>query len=129
MDPSHVQRESYAQAFTGVRQDSGSPADFIKLMRKFYDDNGVEGKKTIVFSDSLNVDKCLELKAAAEKEDLQPSFGVGTFFTSMSPRTASRGSANRRLQMTSIIKATGGTLSHSTSSSSCLQPKVERPSR
>jgi len=54
-------------------------------MRKFYDGAGVQGKKTLVFSDSLNVDKCLELKAAAEKEGFQPSFGVGTFFTSKPP--------------------------------------------
>ena len=34
-------RKTYAQVFTGVRQDSGDPADFVKLMRKFYDDEGI----------------------------------------------------------------------------------------
>jgi len=64
-----------------VRQDSGDPKDFIKLMRTFYDEQGIK-KKTIVFSDSLNVERCLEYKTASEKQELTPSFG-GTFFTSM----------------------------------------------
>ncbi|KAF2007330.1 nicotinate phosphoribosyltransferase [Amniculicola lignicola CBS 123094] len=74
-------RSTYAQVFTGVRQDSGDPLDFIKMMRQFYDEQGITDKKTIVFSDSLNIDLCLKYKAAAEAEGLQPTFGVGTFFT------------------------------------------------
>lgn len=86
VNPAHVQHETFAQCFAGVRQDSGSPAEFVKLMRRFYDDVGIKDKKTIVFSDSLNVDKCLELKALAEEQGFQPSFGVGTFFTSKQHR-------------------------------------------
>ena len=74
--------KTFAQVFTGVRQDSGDPLDFIKTMRKFYDEQGIEDKKTIVFSDSLNIDLCLKYKAAAEAEGFQPTFGVGTFLTS-----------------------------------------------
>lgn len=74
--------KTYAQVFTGVRQDSGDPLDFIKMMRDFYDQEGVKGKKTIVFSDSLNIDLCLKYKAAAEAQGFQPTFGVGTFLTS-----------------------------------------------
>ncbi|KAF2842756.1 nicotinate phosphoribosyltransferas-like protein [Patellaria atrata CBS 101060] len=72
---------TYAQVFTGVRQDSGDPVDFIKLMRKFYDSQGITEKKTIVFSDSLNIELCLKYKAAAEAEGFQPTFGMGTFLT------------------------------------------------
>jgi nicotinate phosphoribosyltransferase len=68
--------------FTGVRQDSGDPLDFIKMMRNFYDQEGVTDKKTIVFSDSLNIELCFKYKAAAEAEGFQPTFGVGTFLTS-----------------------------------------------
>jgi len=75
-------RKSYAEAFTGVRQDSGDPLEFVKVMRKFYDEEGTQGKKTIVFSDSLNIDLCFKYKAAAEEQGFQPSFGVGTFLTS-----------------------------------------------
>ena len=73
---------SYAQIFQGVRQDSGSPLEFVKLMRDFYDGEGITEKKTIVFSDSLNIDLCLEYKKAAEEAGFLPTFGIGTFLTS-----------------------------------------------
>ena len=34
--------KTYAEVFTGVRQDSGDPAEFVKIMRRFYDDQGVK---------------------------------------------------------------------------------------
>ncbi|KAI1209597.1 nicotinate phosphoribosyltransferase [Annulohypoxylon truncatum] len=73
--------QSYAEVFSGVRQDSGDPATFVKLMREFYDKNGIEGKKTIVFSDSLDIDKCIEYKRVSEEHGFQPTFGVGTYLT------------------------------------------------
>ena len=73
---------SYAETFTGVRQDSGDPLEFVKTMREFYDSQGVAEKKTIVFSDSLNIELCLQYKQAAEKAGFMPTFGIGTFFTS-----------------------------------------------
>ena len=36
----------------------------------------------MVFSDSLDIEHCLEYKAIAEKAGFNPTFGVGTFFTS-----------------------------------------------
>jgi nicotinate phosphoribosyltransferase len=65
-----------------VRQDSGDPSNFIKMVREFYDREGITEKKTVVFSDSLNIDSCLEYKTLAEEAGFAPSFGVGTFFTS-----------------------------------------------
>ncbi|KAF1810383.1 nicotinate phosphoribosyltransferase [Eremomyces bilateralis CBS 781.70] len=73
--------KTFAQAYTGVRQDSGDPLEFIQSMRKFYDQEGITDQKSIVFSDSLTTDLCLKYKAAAEASGFQPSFGVGTFFT------------------------------------------------
>ena len=81
--------KTYAAVFTGVRQDSGDPLEFVKTMRAFYDQEGVEGKKTIVFSDSLNLELCFKYKDAAEKAGFVASFGVGTFLTSKSPLSAS----------------------------------------
>jgi nicotinate phosphoribosyltransferase len=72
---------TYAEVFTGVRQDSGDPAIYVKMTRDFYDSIGIKDRKTIVFSDSLNVELCLEYKRIAEESGFQPSFGVGTFFT------------------------------------------------
>lgn len=74
--------ETYADVFIGVRQDSGDPREFVKVMHDFYGQNPVKSKKTIVFSDSLNIDRCIEYKAAAEEAGFTPSFGIGTFFTS-----------------------------------------------
>jgi nicotinate phosphoribosyltransferase len=74
-------KRSYAQVFTGVRQDSGDPANYVKMTRDFYDSIGIKDRKTIVFSDSLNIELCLEYKQIAEESGFQPSFGVGTFFT------------------------------------------------
>jgi nicotinate phosphoribosyltransferase len=76
------EKKTYAQVFQGVRQDSGDPTYFVKMIRDFYDNEGIKDKKTIVFSDSLNVDACLEYKVIAEEAGFQPVFGVGTFFTS-----------------------------------------------
>ncbi|KAI0390283.1 nicotinate phosphoribosyltransferase [Xylariaceae sp. FL0594] len=81
---------TYAQVFTGVRQDSGDPARFVKLMRDFYDSQGItkadgeedeEKKKTIVFSDSLDIAKCIEYKRVSDEHGFRASFGVGTFLT------------------------------------------------
>ncbi|KAI1298517.1 nicotinate phosphoribosyltransferase [Xylaria venustula] len=72
---------SYAQVFTGVRQDSGDPTGFVKLMRQFYDEQGIQDKKTIVFSDALDIEKCIEYKRVSDEHGLQSSFGVGTYLT------------------------------------------------
>jgi nicotinate phosphoribosyltransferase len=73
--------KSYAQVFTGVRQDSGDPTNYVKIMRKFYDEQGITDRKVIVFSDSLNIDRCMEYKKVSEEAGFQPTFGVGTFLT------------------------------------------------
>ncbi|KAI9865448.1 MAG: nicotinate phosphoribosyltransferase [Trichoglossum hirsutum] len=72
---------TYAEVYTGVRQDSGDPAGFVRTMRQFYDSIGVEDKKTIVFSDSLNIDLCLKYMSEAENSGFDSTFGVGTYLT------------------------------------------------
>ena len=52
------------------------------MMRDFYDSEGITDKKTIVFSDSLNIELCLEYMQAAEEAGFIPTFGIGTFLTS-----------------------------------------------
>jgi nicotinate phosphoribosyltransferase len=74
--------KTYADTFAGTRQDSGDPENFIKVMQKFYEEQGITDRKAVVFSDSLNVEKCLQYKDDAEAAGFAPSFGVGTFFTS-----------------------------------------------
>lgn len=76
------EERSYAQIFQGVRQDSGNPMEYIKIMRDFYNSEGITEKKTIVFSDSLDIEHCVEYMHAAEEAGFAPTFGVGTFLTS-----------------------------------------------
>jgi nicotinate phosphoribosyltransferase len=76
-----VAGKTYAQFFAGVRQDSGDPETYVYWMQRFYANAGISDRKTIVFSDSLDVDKCLRYKAIAEDADFSPTFGVGTFLT------------------------------------------------
>lgn len=78
---SQKSNKTYAEVFTGVRQDSGDPKGFVKLIREFYDEQGIHDKRVIVFSDSLNIDRCLEYKQVSEEAGFQPTFGVGTFLT------------------------------------------------
>ncbi|KEY68347.1 hypothetical protein S7711_01125 [Stachybotrys chartarum IBT 7711] len=73
--------KTYAEVFAGVRQDSGDPAEYAQMMRDYYDRQGITEKKTIVFSDSLNIERCLEYKKISEDLGFQPTFGVGTFLT------------------------------------------------
>ncbi|PYI16715.1 nicotinate phosphoribosyltransferase [Aspergillus japonicus CBS 114.51] len=73
--------KTYAQVYTGVRQDSGDPTYFVKMVREFYDREGIKEPKTVVFSDSLDIEHCVEYKVIAEEAGFQPVFGVGTFFT------------------------------------------------
>lgn len=73
--------KTYAEMFAGVRQDSGDPAEYVKLLRDYYDGQGIKDKKIIVFSDSLNIDRCLEYLEVSQKHGFQPTFGVGTYLT------------------------------------------------
>lgn len=82
--PNDPEKRTFAQVFSGVRQDSGDPLEFARVMRGFYDEQGITDKKSIVFSDSLNVGKCLKYKPVAEKLGFAASFGIGTSMTSMS---------------------------------------------
>jgi nicotinate phosphoribosyltransferase len=76
-----IKAKTFAQVFTGVRQDSGDPANFVRMMREFYNQEGITEQKTIVFSDSLNIDLCLEYQRISEEAGFKCTFGVGTFFT------------------------------------------------
>lgn len=80
-EASKADEQTFAQVFTGVRQDSGDPMEYLNIMKDFYHRQGITDKKVIVYSDSLNVDKCIQYKDATIAAGLTPSFGVGTFFT------------------------------------------------
>ncbi|KAI8098220.1 nicotinate phosphoribosyltransferase [Gilbertella persicaria] len=71
-----------ATQFAGVRQDSGDAFEFIDKMVAHYKSVGVDpSTKTIVFSDSLNVERAIKLHERATQAGIQSSFGIGTSFT------------------------------------------------
>lgn len=74
-------KKEYAELFTGVRQDSGDPIQFAELAINHYKSLGIDPlTKTIVFSDSLNVDKAIEIDKFCHNK-IKTSFGIGTNFS------------------------------------------------
>jgi len=71
----------YAKLFDGIRWDSGDPLEFTDKALKFYQQKRIDAKaKTIVYSDSLNLERVAEIKnhVAGRIHDV---YGIGTFFT------------------------------------------------
>ncbi|GAD96286.1 nicotinate phosphoribosyltransferase [Paecilomyces variotii No. 5] len=100
-------QRTYAQVYSGVRQDSGDPTYFVKMVRDFYDKEGIKEPKTVVFSDSLNIEHCLEYKVIAEEAGFKPVFGVGTFLTNDFTRK-SDGKKSQPLNIVIKIATAGG---------------------
>ena len=70
-----------SKLYDGVRHDSGDPFYFTEKVIAHYKSLGIDpSSKTIVFSDSLNVELAIELKNYC-CERIQCSFGIGTHFT------------------------------------------------
>lgn len=73
--------KKHAKLFDGVRQDSGDPFKFIDKTIKRYNELNVDPlTKTIVFSDSLTVDKAAEIARNCQGR-IKCSFGIGTHLT------------------------------------------------
>ncbi|KPI46061.1 Nicotinate phosphoribosyltransferase [Cyphellophora attinorum] len=102
-----VQQPSFAEVYTGIRQDSGDPKEYVKLAAEFYEAHGFP-KRTIVFSDSLNVDLCFEYKKVAEQHGFVPSFGVGTFFTNDYTHKSSPETKSKPLNIVIKLSKAGG---------------------
>lgn len=68
----------YSLLFTGVRHDSGSPFVFADRIIEHYKKLKINPlEKSIVFSDGLDLDLCLELNEYC-KNKIKCSFGIGT---------------------------------------------------
>lgn len=70
-----------AKLFDGLRQDSGDPIEFAKKAINHYNKLRINPmSKTIIFSDDLNVDKCIKIKQFCENK-INAAFGIGTNLT------------------------------------------------
>ena len=73
--------KKHAQLFTSLRQDSGDPLVFVDKAIKRYEELRVNPKlKYIVFSDSLNADKAIEIRNYCGNR-IGATFGIGTNLT------------------------------------------------
>lgn len=71
----------FCKLFDGARHDSGDPFVWGERMIKHYQDNRVDPKtKTLIFSDSLTVDKTIELYERFH-DRCELAFGIGTNLT------------------------------------------------
>lgn len=76
---------SWAKLYDGLRQDSGDPIEFAKQAVNHYLRLGINpATKTLVFSDSLTVDKAIEIQKWCRENGRGIHvvvFGIGTHFT------------------------------------------------
>lgn len=71
----------FAKLYYGVRHDSGDPFKFGDMMIEHYNKLGIDPReKTIVFSDSLNIDLVIKLDQYF-KDRIKLIYGIGTHLT------------------------------------------------
>lgn len=70
-----------AKLFDGVRCDSGDVLEFTEKAIQFYKENRIDpASKTIVYSDSLNLEEVKRIKNFVNNR-VHDTYGIGTFFT------------------------------------------------
>jgi len=70
-----------AKLFDGVRHDSGDPLTFADKAIKFYEQSRIDPvSKTLVFSDSLNLESLKQIKDHVAGR-IHDTYGIGTFFS------------------------------------------------
>lgn len=77
--------KKFATLFSGVRHDSGDPYEWGMRIINHYQQLGIDPRtKTLLFSDSLNAEKAVEL-ASTFKDKAKVAFGIGTFISNPAP--------------------------------------------
>ncbi|THH27001.1 hypothetical protein EUX98_g7181 [Antrodiella citrinella] len=107
-----VQDKERAQRWKGLRQDSGDPYTYAPRAKEVYASLGIDHRqKSIIFSDSVNLDKALKLVKQCREWSLiwgvgcAALFGIGTWLTNDFPSASRHGEKSRALNM--VIKLAG----------------------
>ncbi|GAC96049.1 predicted nicotinate phosphoribosyltransferase [Pseudozyma hubeiensis SY62] len=91
-----------ARRWRGLRQDSGDSKAFAQKALQAYAQIGVDpSTKVVIYSDGLNVERCLELAAYSKQIGIGAGFGVGTSFTNDFKQ---RGSGEKSKPLNIVIK-------------------------
>jgi len=99
-----VQDKARALRWSGLRQDSGDPYAFADRAKEVYMSLGIDpASKMIIFSDSLDVEKAVDIKAYSDRLGLTVSFGIGTFLTN-DFRTLTSGNTVKSKALNMVIK-------------------------
>lgn len=86
-----------ARRWRVLRQDSGDPFVFAPRAKEVYERLGINHReRTIIYSDSLDLEKTLALKKHCEEIGFIPTFGIGTFFTNDFKSLSSKGKEKSR---------------------------------
>lgn len=96
------------QRWRGLRQDSGDSKEFAKKSKQIYQDLGIDPKsKVIIYSDALDVAKCIELAQYSKELGIGASFGVGTHLTNDFMQTFEKKEVEDDLDDTSSLSMKG----------------------
>jgi len=95
-----------AERWKGLRQDSGDPFVYAPRAKEVYESLGIDYRqKSIIFSDSLNLDKALKLAKQCREVGFVPLFGIGTWLTNDFASLSRKDEKSKALNM--VIKLAG----------------------
>ncbi|KAI8982247.1 nicotinate phosphoribosyltransferase [Mycotypha africana] len=98
-----------ASKYGGVRHDSGSPFDFMYKMVDHYTSLGIDPKtKMLIFSDSLNAEKAIQLYDEAQKANINVTFGIGTSLTNDFHKASDKSVKSKALNIVIKLKECNG---------------------
>ncbi|KAI0684228.1 nicotinate phosphoribosyltransferase [Cytidiella melzeri] len=99
-----VQDKPRAQRWKGLRQDSGDPYVYAPRAKTIYESMGIDHReKIIIFSDSVDVDKALNLKQQCDELGFKASFGIGTSLSN-DFKSVSSGGKDKSRPLNMVIK-------------------------
>ncbi|KAH8104662.1 nicotinate phosphoribosyltransferase [Cristinia sonorae] len=98
-----------AGRWKGLRQDSGDPYVYAPRAREIFESLGIDyRKKSIIYSDSVNLEKAVTLAKQCREIGFNPLFGIGTWLTNDFPSVSRPGEKSKALNMVIKLAAVNG---------------------